>query len=70
MMVIDNKYEIGQSVWLKTDKDQCERIVTAVLVTGLHSSRITYQLGCGAGESWHEEYEMTDEKNVLKTTGE
>ena len=30
MMIIDNKFDLGKIVYLKTDKDQIRRIVTAI----------------------------------------
>jgi len=65
MMVIDNKFNIGDLVYLKTDINQSERIVRAfyVMETG-----IEYGLGCGADESWHFDFEITEQVDVLKTS--
>ena len=64
-MVIDNKFNIGDLVYLKTDINQSERIVRAfyVMETG-----IKYSLGCGADESWHFDFEITEQVDVLKTS--
>ena len=65
MMFIDNKFNIRDKVYLETDPDQSERIVTSFII---RESRITYGLSCGTNESWHDDFEITTEKNVLKTT--
>lgn len=61
-MVIDNKFNIKEEVYLKTDPSQNVRIVTAIQVTDLD---YTYQLMCGVETSWHYDFEITKEKNVL-----
>jgi len=61
MMIIDNKFEIGQIVYLKTCKEQTERIITAICVKSF--GYILYLLSCGA-----QEIEISSEKNVLITT--
>jgi hypothetical protein len=66
MMVIDNKFEIGQEVYLKTDIDQKLRIITAILV--LPGNCYRYELSCGTDCRWFYEFEITSEKNVLMTT--
>ena len=64
-MVIDNKYDLDQEVFLKTDIDQYSRLVTSI---NMRKGRITYELSCGVSTSWHDDFEITTEKNVLKTT--
>ena len=64
-MVIDNKFNIRDKVFLDTDTDQNERVVTGIII---RETRITYGLSCGTNESWHDDFEITTEKNVLKTT--
>jgi hypothetical protein len=63
-MIIDNKFEIGQSVYLKTDEDQRERIIRQLCFRG--SGLVQYELMCGTVGSWHDEFEIMEEKNVLK----
>ena len=65
MMLIDNKFNIGDVVYLRTDSDQKERLVTGFYVRHLS---LTYGLGAGADESWHYDFEISVEKDVLKTT--
>lgn len=58
MMVLDNKYELRQEVYLRTDMDQLKRIVTAITIrhTGL-----LYELSCGERNSSHYEFEISGE---------
>lgn len=57
-------YKLGDTVYLKTDIDQYERIITAIC---LRIGNIkTYELAFGENTSWHYDIEMTIEKNVLK----
>lgn len=63
MMIIENKFEIGDIVYLTTDEDQKRRVVTAITV--LPDNKLTYQISCGHFASDHYEFEISDEKNVL-----
>jgi hypothetical protein len=67
MMVIDNKYEREQMVYLKTDTDQLPRIVTSITihVGGL----LEYELACGDSVSSHYECEIAAEENILVKRG-
>lgn len=62
MMVIENKYEYGQIVFLKTDPEQQARMVTAFKVC---PTGIIYFISFGTLETQHYDIELTDEKNVL-----
>lgn len=62
-MVIENKFEIGQIVFIKTDQDQHARMITQIAVGGKASIR--YCIGFGATETWHYDIELSEEKNVL-----
>ena len=62
MMVIENKYNIGETVYLVTDEDQKPRIVTGINVT---VTGIRYNLVNGVTDTYHYELEMSDEKNIL-----
>jgi hypothetical protein len=63
MMLIENKFNIGDTVYLKTDTDQNERIVTGL---NIRLNSISYALSCGENESYHYEFEISKEKNILK----
>jgi hypothetical protein len=65
MMIIENKFELQQTVYLKTDPDQKARVVTRIIV---NPSGLSYELYCGTGGSWHYDFEISTEKDVLKAT--
>lgn len=56
-------YKIGEMVYLKTDVDQHERMVTGYSV---RATGITYELSFGTSSSWHYEFEITGECDTLK----
>lgn len=61
-MVIDNKFDLKQDVYLSTCIDQKIRIVTGIIV---HVDGITYQLTSGTEVTEHYDYEISETKNVL-----
>jgi hypothetical protein len=63
--VIDNKYDFGEIVYLKTDKEQSPRIVYCFKV---YQNEILYELACGTQTSSHYEYEISKEPNVILAT--
>ena len=63
--ILDNKFEIGDTVYLKTDPDQLPRIVFSFEVT---ANETLYKLACGTGNSVHYEFEISITKNVLINT--
>ncbi len=65
MMVIQNSFDFGDIVYLKTDKEQSPRIVFAIKV---YKSDILYELACGTLNSMHYPFEISKEANVLLTT--
>lgn len=62
MMLIESKYNIGDTVYLKTDTEQRQRLVTGITV---RITGTTYGLSSVAQESWHYDFEMSTTKNVL-----
>ena len=64
-MVINNKFNIGDEVYLKTDTDQKGRIVTGLYVRELS---ISYLLSHETTESSHYDFEITSDRDVLKAT--
>lgn len=63
-MIIETKYDIGDIVYLKTDINQKERMVTTIGITpGNH----VYTLSCGDDSSEHYEIELSDTKDIMKT---
>lgn len=65
MKIIDTKFDLGQIVFIKTDKEQQPRMIIGITVrpTGL-----LYELNFGSNSSWHFEIEISDEKDILLTT--
>ncbi len=63
-MVIDNKFNNGQIVFLITDAEQLERMVTVIQVTA--DKGIIYQLSCGSQTSWHYDVEIASCKDIAK----
>jgi hypothetical protein len=56
--------QFGDIVYLKTDPDQLERIVTGKL---LRPGGVTlYELCCGIGVSIHYDFEISEDIDVLK----
>lgn len=66
MMVLDSKFDFGQEVFLKTDIDQKMRIVTGICIRP--NGWISYELSCGTESRWHNDFEISTEKNVVITS--
>lgn len=65
-MFIENKFELGATVYLITDKDQCPRIIRQLSVSpGMY---IQYELVAGTAASWHNDCEISETANVLLST--
>jgi hypothetical protein len=62
MMVIDNEFEIGELVYLKTDQEQVQRIVSALIVAKTY---VGYELKTGTYVSSHEAFEIVKEKVLI-----
>lgn len=60
-MTINNKFNIGDIVYLRTDTDNLKRIVLSMQI--LPGGAISYHLACGEKDGWHHEFEMSDERN-------
>jgi len=58
-------FEIGQIVYLKTDPNQSERMITAITIRPL--GHVAYCLAFGPDESWHQAIEIDDKMDYLKT---
>lgn len=63
MMVIDNKYDLGQTVYLTTDENQKPRIVMHIKI--LPNDLLVYDLSNGIQTSSHYEFEITGEKQTV-----
>lgn len=62
-MKIQTELDIGQSVYLKTDPDQYERLITAIII---EPSDILYEISLGVEVSRHYFFEISLESNNLK----
>lgn len=64
-MKINNEFELGQTVYLKTDPDQYQRMVIKLSI-GINND-LMYGVSCGPDFTWHYEEELYITKNVLIT---
>jgi len=64
-MFINNKFNLGDIVYLKTDIDQRARIVTGIKVR--MNDLIIYELSYTDVTTNHYEVEISNEKNILIT---
>lgn len=61
-MVIENKYNIGEKVFLVTDGNQLERLVTAIQIS---PNNLLYRLINNTTETWHFEFEISKERSFV-----
>ena len=61
MIVVDNAFNIGDTVYLKTDPGQYPRIVTHVVI--YNGGECMYGLVCGNDKTQHYGFEITREIN-------
>ena len=64
-MYVDNKFNLEDLVYLKTDREQCVRIVTELKFS---KNDIIYQLSCGETESGHYDFEISEDVDILITS--
>lgn len=57
------KYNIGDVVFLVTDTEQKERLVTGIII---RPGSVMYYLACGTNETGHYAEEIADTKDILK----
>lgn len=63
--LLDNKYEIGDTVYLKTDTEQIPRLIYCFVV---YRNETLYKVACGTETSEHYDFELSTEKSALITT--
>jgi len=66
-MLIDNKYGLGQIVYVITEGDQNPWIITCILVRERES--ISYSVSSGIENATFYEYELAPEKDIAFSTG-
>jgi len=59
-MIIDNQFELGEEVYLKTDEEQRKRIITGIKIDC--TGGIWYELSLGTNVSNHYAVEISREK--------
>ena len=62
MMVIENVFDIGEIVYLKTDREQEPRVIIELTI-GDHY--VAYTTSCGIMTTTHSALELTSEKNLI-----
>ena len=63
-MKFDAKFNLGDRVYLITDIEQKERFVVGICIK---PCGFTYHLSSGDLDSWHYDFEISSEKDVLKS---
>lgn len=66
-MIINNQFELASIVYLVTDPDQFERMVTGIVI-GINGT-IQYRLVCATDTSLHWENEVTVRKDMKIALG-
>lgn len=61
-MKFETKYEFGQILYLKTDKEQLPRMFVGIQFS---PEGVLYKLAHIETESWHYEMEFSKEQNIL-----
>lgn len=64
--IIDNEFDLGQIVYLKTDGDQSPRIITKFFI--YPGGNMMYELSCGITASPHYGCEINAERSVVTAT--
>ena len=64
-MKIDNKFSLGDIVYLITCKEQHRRIVTSIQI---NPDGLMYQLSIEQDNSWHYDFEITTYKDIIFST--
>lgn len=59
------EYEIGQTVYIRNDPDQHERVVIGYRIA---PNQVYYELAHKTDTSSHFDFELSADKDVLKTT--
>lgn len=59
------EYNLGSVVYLKTDREQSPRIITAIQI---NPNGVIFRLGCGTTDSWHFSVEISSDVDVLIKT--
>lgn len=63
MMLLNNKYNIGEYVYLVTDSDQIPRLVVGINI--LPGYLLVYEVQVGITNSSHYDFELSAEENKV-----
>lgn len=66
MMIIENKFEIGETLYLVTDEEQNKRLCTAIVICPDNS--LLYEVISGTSASKHYEFELSREPDIAMKT--
>ena len=67
MQIIDTQHDIGKLVFLVTDPEQYPHLVTGYLV---RKDGIRYALSMKGQETYHYDFEIISEKDIIKALSE
>lgn len=59
------EFEIGETVYLKTDTEQHPRIITGINIT---ENGVIFRIMFVTTESWHYGFEMSKDRDIIKAT--
>lgn len=62
-MIVKTEYDLGDLVYLKSDNEQNEYIITGITI---RDTGLCYELSLGQYSSWHYRFEISIEKNTVK----
>lgn len=65
-MTINNKFKLGEMVYLKTDPEQMARIIISLQISV--DGGLLYKLAIGMSEQWHYEAEISRDRDVVLVT--
>ena len=64
MAVITLKHDLGNIVYLKTDKEQLKRMIVQI---SIRQDGLSYELGCNGNSSFHYDFEFSTDKDILES---
>ena len=62
-MLIHNKFNNSELIYLRTDPEQLQRMVTAIKIC--LTGELMYEVSCGTAVSWHYDMEFSREKQIF-----
>lgn len=57
------RFDIGDKVYLVTDSEQCERLVTGI---NIRQNGVSYAISHVTNESYHYDFEISKERDIIK----